>query len=61
MRESTQSNTSYSTIVLHYIILCHIFSGLQADLDHFTNAGADRILLKPLDMAVFSEVMRDKK
>ena len=48
---------------LHNIIPYHTisFTGLQSDVDHFINAGADRVLLKPLDMAEFKEAMRGKK
>ena len=33
--------------------------GLPADVAHFLSCGADRVLLKPLDILAFGEAMRD--
>ena len=34
-------------------------SGLPADVAHFLTCGADKVLLKPLDILAFGEAMRD--
>jgi hypothetical protein len=38
----------------------HIGNGLTSDVNHFLNAGADKILIKPLDMKVFNAAMKEK-
>ena len=36
-----------------------IVLGLPSDVAHFLSCGADRVLLKPLDILAFGEAMRD--
>jgi hypothetical protein len=36
-----------------------IMSGLPSDVAHFLSCGADKVLLKPLDILAFGEAMRD--
>jgi hypothetical protein len=36
-------------------------AGLPSDVAHFLECGADRVLLKPLDVDAFTEAMREMK
>ena len=45
-------------LTLLYLVF-DIMSGLPADVAHFLSCGADKILLKPLDILAFGQAMRD--
>ena len=47
-----------SNYLLSYLVF-DIMSGLPADVAHFLSCGADKVLLKPLDILAFGEAMRD--
>ena len=49
---------SISTLTQFYLNIFH--PGLPSDIQHFLNCGADRVLLKPLDMNAFRQAMREK-
>ena len=49
-------------MILHLsnsLYLFDIMSGLPADVAHFLSCGANKVLLKPLDILAFGEAMRD--
>ena len=53
-------------LFLHYTYsylqsLSHYNTGLPSDIEHFMNCGADKVLLKPLDMTAFAEAIKETR
>jgi hypothetical protein len=66
-RSLLESGSYMSILILYlYLIASYLFftlpfffAGLPTDVAHYLNCGADRVLLKPLDISAFGQAMRD--
>ena len=45
------------SLICLFLLCC--FAGLSTDVEHFLSCGADRVLLKPLDIDAFGAAMRE--